>query len=78
MTNKTATPKQKKYFDVRIECLCPTTITYRVYAFDEDEAIRETKKRPPTNVRPNILQKRDIKATVNDAGSLLIKKVVKY
>ncbi len=78
MTAKTAAPKQKKYFDVRIEALVPCQITYRVYAFDEDEALRETKKRPPTKVQPNINQKRDLKATIYDAGSLIIKKVFRF
>jgi hypothetical protein len=78
MTNKTEKPKQKTYWDVKVETICPVLITYRVYAEDEDTALQEIKRRPPTSIRPNIAQKRDIKATIYNAGSLLIKKVFKF
>lgn len=70
---KTAAPVQKKYYDIRLEALVPCTITYRILADDEHDALAQMNKRPPTGVRPNIPQKRDIKATVYDAGSSIIR-----
>ena len=64
---------QKKYYDVKLEALVPCTITYRVYADDEHDALTQIGKKAPTNVKPNVNLKRDIKATVYDAGSSIIR-----
>jgi hypothetical protein len=67
--------KEKKYFDVRLECTVPCLITYRIYADDEDDALAQINKKPPTSVKPNINLKRAVKATVYDAGSSIIRLV---
>ena len=61
-----------------METLCPCLITYRVYAEDEHDAIIQIKGKQPTNVRPNVALKRDIKATVYDAGSSFIRLVKSF
>lgn len=71
--NKKDTPKQKQYFEIKLEALVPTILIYRIYADDEQDAIAQMNKKSPMSVRPNIIQKRDIKATVYDAGSSMIK-----
>jgi hypothetical protein len=70
---KVAAPKQKKYYDIRLDALVPCTITYRVYADDEHDALNELKKKAPSSVKPNISQKRDIKAMIYDAGSSILR-----
>lgn len=63
----------KKYYDVKLEALVPCTITYRVFADNEQDAVTQINKKDPISVRPNIRHKRDIKAVVYDAGSSLIR-----
>jgi hypothetical protein len=68
----------KKYFTVKIETLTPCTITYRIYAENEEDAITMTKRATPTSVRPNISLKRLLKATVYDAGTSVVKLVKSF
>lgn len=64
---------QKKYYDIRLEALVPCTLTYRVFAYDEHSALEEIARKTPANVKPNVSLKRDIKATVYDAGTSIIR-----
>jgi hypothetical protein len=70
--------KQKTYFDVKVEALCPCIITYRIYAEDEHDALDQIDKKAPTSIRPNIYKKRNIKAVVYNSGSSLIKLIRNY
>jgi len=65
--------KQKSYYDVKVECLIPTLLTYRIYADDENDALEQIAKKPPTQMKPNLLLKKIIKATVYIAGSSMVK-----
>lgn len=71
--NKTAAPKQRKHFDVVVEAMVLTTITYRVSAYDENDALIQINKIAPINIRPNVSKRKDIKAIVKEAGSSIIK-----
>src|SRR5271165_1497934 len=75
---KIVTPKVKAYYDVKVECLVPTTLIYRIYADDEQEALELITKKPPTQMKPNLLLKKMIKATVYIAGSSMVKLVKNY
>ena len=75
---KTIIPKAKSYYDVKVECLVPTMLTYRVLADDEQEALELIGKKPPTQMKPNLLLKKIIKATVYIAGSSMVKLVKNY
>lgn len=66
-------PKPKFPFDIKLETFLPATLTYRVFAENEQDALKELKGKHPTNIKYNIQQKRDIKATVYAAGTTLIK-----
>jgi len=66
-------PKEKKYYDIRLEALVPCTITYRIFADDEHDALAQMSKKSPSGVRPNVAKKRDIKAVVYDAGSSIVR-----
>lgn len=65
--------KQKKYYDIKLEANVPCLITYRIYADDEHDALTQIGKKAPTSVKPNISQKRDIKALIYEAGSSILK-----
>lgn len=69
---KVALP-QKKFYDIKLDAMVPCTITYRILADDEHDALTQMSKKHPTAVKPNINLKRDIKATVYDAGSSIIR-----
>lgn len=66
-------PKQKKYYTVKLEALVPCNLVYRVYAFDENEALLQIDKASPIEVKPMIGRKRNIKALIYEAGSLILK-----
>lgn len=65
-------PKQKQYFDIKVECIAPILLTYRVYAFDEKDALEQTAKIAPTNAKPNLSLKKILKAMVYKAGSSIV------
>jgi hypothetical protein len=72
------TPKQKQYFDVKLEVLLPATLSYRVLALDEEEAIKETAKRAPDNLKPKYAAKKLLKASVSAAGTSFIRLVKNF
>jgi hypothetical protein len=71
-------PKQKKYYDVKVEALTTTHITYRVLADDENDALEQIKKKAPTSVRPIISLRNIIKASVYESGSSIIRLIKNY
>lgn len=76
---KKPTPvKIKKYYDVKLDALVPCTITYRISAYDEHEALTLLPKAIPTHVKHNLFQKRNIKAIINDAGSSIIRLIKNF
>jgi hypothetical protein len=70
--DKTKAP-EKKFFDVKLDALVPCTITYRVFAENENDALLNIDKQTPRNVKPDIRRKRNIKATVYDSGTNNVK-----
>lgn len=69
---------EKKYYNIVVEALVPTTLTYRVYAENEEEALKLINKQLPTNVKPRVIQKKPLKATVYELGSLIVKLIKNY
>jgi hypothetical protein len=65
--------KPKFYFDIRVETNVPATFTYRVFAEDAAQAAEMIKGQAPTNIKYKIPMKKDIKLTVYDAGSSIIR-----
>ena len=70
---KKAKIKEKKYYDVRIETTLPTTVTYKlVLAETPEQALQLTKNLQPSAVQYKLNRRKDIKATVYAASSLII------
>lgn len=67
------TPKPKKYFDIKVECMLPATLTYRVLAEDPEQAMDLIKRTQPTSVKHKLLGRKELKLTVYDAGSSMIR-----
>ncbi len=65
--------KQKLYYDVKVECMLPATLTYRVLAEDAQQAAELIKGMSPTGVKHRLIGKKDIKLTVYEAGTSMIK-----
>lgn len=65
--------KEKFYYDVKVECLLPATLTYRVYAENAEQASQMIKNIPPNGIKHRLVGKKDLKITVYDAGSNMIR-----
>jgi hypothetical protein len=65
--------KQKFYFDLKIDCLLPATITYHVLAENAEEAVKLIKYMAPTSVQYKLHGRKELKLRVYDAGSSIIR-----
>jgi|SRR5271157_3289637 len=65
--------KAKLYYDVKVECMMPATVTFRVLAETPEEAAGLIKGMSPIGVKHRILGRKDHKITVYEAGSSMIK-----
>jgi hypothetical protein len=74
-------PENKKYiwYDVKLECMLPATLIYRVYSEDNkpELAIDLAKRQMPNSVKYRILEKKDIKYYVYLAGTSLLKYILR-
>jgi hypothetical protein len=68
----TAAPP-KFYYDVKVECMLPATLTYRIYAETPELAAAMIKHSAPTMVKHKLIGRKEIKLTVYDAGCSMIK-----
>jgi len=66
-------PKEKFYFDVKVDVLLPGTITYRILAETPEQAVELIKGKSPNNVQYKLAGKRDIKIMVYNASSTLLR-----
>jgi hypothetical protein len=66
-------PKPKYYYDVKVECMLPATLTYRVYAETPQQAADMIKGISPTMVKHRLIGRKEIKLMVYDAGSSFMK-----
>lgn len=65
--------KPKFYFDVKVECMLPATLTYRVLAEDAQQAAELIKGTQPNSVQHKLIGRKELKLTVYDAGSTMIR-----
>lgn len=70
---KAKLPKPKYYYDVKVECMLPATLTYRVLAEDAHQAAELIKNLQPTSVKHKLIGRRENKLSVYDAGSTMLK-----
>lgn len=70
---KSKLPPTKFYYDVKVECLLPAILTYRVFAENAQQAAELIKGQTPTQVRHKLIGRKEIKLTVYDSGSSMIK-----
>jgi hypothetical protein len=65
--------KPKVYFDVKVECMLPATLTYRVLAEDAEQAAGMIKNLPPNHIKHKLMGRKEIKLSVYDSGTTLIR-----
>lgn len=65
--------KPKHYYDVKVECMLPAVLTYRVLAEDPNQASELIKNMQPTSVRHKLIGRRETKLSVYDSGSTMIR-----
>jgi hypothetical protein len=70
---KAALPPPKFYFDVKVECMLPATLTYRVHAETPQQAAEMIKGLVPTTVKHRLIGRKEIKLMVYDAGCTMMK-----
>lgn len=66
---------EKKYYTIKIDTLLPAELIFKVYAEDEYEAVELVKKMTPTNVKYRLNARKDIKMTIFDFGTSIIRLV---
>lgn len=73
LRKKAALPPPKHYYDVKVECMLPATLTYRVLAETPQQASEMIKNISPTTVKHKLIGRKEKKLSVYDAGSNMIK-----
>ncbi len=72
---KVAKPIEKKYYEVKVECTLPATVTYRILAETPEQALDLIKGKSPNGVKHRLAGRRDIKVMVYDSGSTIVRLV---
>lgn len=65
--------KEKFYFDVKLDCMLPATLTYKVLAEDPQQAAELIKNMSPTGVNHKLIGKKDLKLSVYNAGGSFLR-----
>jgi hypothetical protein len=66
-------PKLKYYYDVKVECMLPATLTYKVLAESPEQAATLVKNLSPNSVKHKLAGRKELKLMVYDAGSTFMK-----
>ena len=64
--------KVLKYYDIKMECMIPTTLTYRVMAETPEDAARLIENSNPIAVKTKIPLKKPLKLMVYEAGTTMM------
>jgi hypothetical protein len=73
LKKKAALPPPKFYYDVKVECMLPAALTYRVYAETPQQAAEMIRGLTPTTVKHRLIGRKEIKLIVYDAGCTMMK-----
>lgn len=73
LKKKAALPPPKYYYDVKVECMLPATLVYRVHAETPEQASQMIRSLTPNSVKHKLIGRKEIKLAVYDAGSSMIR-----
>ena len=65
-------PKPKVYYDVKIECMVPATLTFKVLAEDANQAVELIKGKTPNGVQYKLTGRKDTLLKVYNAGGSIL------
>lgn len=60
-------------FDIKVETMVPAILTYRIMAETPEEAVQLLKNQTPRNISYKLNSKKDIKLSVYDVGSCILR-----
>ena len=66
-------PPIKHYYDVKVECMIPATLVYKVLAEDPQQAVSLIRGRQPNHVQHKLIGRKELMLRVYDAGSSMIR-----
>jgi hypothetical protein len=66
-------PKPKYYYDVKVECMLPAVLTYRILAETPEQAAELVKGQQPNSVQHKLIGRKEIVLRVYDASSTMIR-----
>lgn len=66
-------PAPKYYYDVKVECMIPATLTYRVLAENPQQAADMIKGKQPNQVQHRIIGRKELVLKVYDASSTMMR-----
>lgn len=73
LKKKANQPKPKFYYDVKVECMLPATLTYRVLAEDPQQAAELIKGKSPNAVHHKLQGRKEMVLRVYDASGCMIR-----
>lgn len=73
LKKKAAQPPPKYYYDVKVECMLPAVLTYRVHAETPEKASEMIRGLTPNGVKHKLIGRKELKLSVSDAGSNMIR-----
>lgn len=73
LEKKAKLPPPKYYFDVKVECMLPATLTYRVLAEEASQAADMIKGMSPVGVKHKLAGRKELSLKVYDAGSSMMR-----
>lgn len=65
--------KPKFYFDVKVECMLPATLTYKILAEDAEQAAALIKGQAPHMVKHRLIGRKEMEMKVYDSGGSMIR-----
>lgn len=65
-------PPPKYYYDVKVECMLPATLTYRILAETPEQAADLIKGRSPNSVAHKLIGRKELNLKVYLAGSSMM------
>lgn len=66
-------PPPKYYYDVKVECMLPATITYRILAENAQQAAEMIKGKSPNGVQHKLVGRKELILKVYDSGSTMMR-----
>ena len=65
--------KNRRYYDVKVECMVPATFVYRILAYSPEEAEAKAYKLKPNGIKYHTDKKRKLKLFVYNSGSIILR-----